>query len=129
MIIVKSKKSFKDYCDCCLCPKYIKEYVNKLNVSEFENFYEQFKEAMAYLKDKEYLIYKLYWILKKPFKDLSFELYSELTINIEGFKISSIISKRSLDMLENKYANDFAESVLHQEDIDLFSNNDNTLPV
>ena len=119
MNIVTNIEVFKDYCEGLLSPCYIKEYVSKLSDYEYDRFYVQVKEAMSYLIDKDYLIYKMYWIMKYPWKDLCECLFEELFNNLEGFDLSKIISDDNYDKLYSKYFTSLKETLLNQYDIDL----------
>jgi len=114
MNIVTNIEVFKDYCEGLLSPCYIKEYVSKLSDYEYDRFYVQVKEAMSYLIDKDYLIYKMYWIMKYPWKDLSECLFEELFNNLERFDLSKIISDDNYDKLYSKYFTSLKETLLNQ---------------
>ena len=119
MNIAANIKVFQNYCEGSLSPRYIKDYVSKLSNDEYENFYSQVKEAMIYLIDEDYLIYKMYWITKYPLDDLSKYLFEELFNNIEGYDLSEIISDDNFNRLYTKYFSSLKESLLNQLDIDL----------
>lgn len=112
MNITKSLDVFKDYCEGLLSPCYIKEYVSKLSDYEYDRFYVQVKEAMSYLIDKDYLIYKMFWIMKYPWNDLCECLFEELFNNLEGFDLSRIISEDKYNQLYDKYFISLKESFL-----------------
>ena len=114
MNIIKSLDVLRDYCEGLASPSYIKEYVSKLSVYEYDRFYVQVKEAMSYLIDKDYLIYKMYWIMKYPWKDLCECLFEELFNNLEGFDLSKIISDDNYDKLYSKYFTSLKETLLNQ---------------
>ena len=112
MKIIKSLDVFKEYCEGLTSPSYIKEYVSRLSDDEYDGFYIQVKEAMSYLIDKDYLIYKMYWIMKYPWKDLCECLFEELFNNLEGFDLSHIISEDNYDKLYAKYFSSLKEALL-----------------
>lgn len=121
MNITKTLKDFKEYCCCYKCPSYIKEYIRDINEDEYYWFYNQIKKAMSYLIDREYLIYKMYWIMKQPWNDLCLELTEQLNFNIEGYDLSKIITDDNFNKLLILYSNEITsilEYSLHQEDID-----------
>lgn len=121
-------KSFKSYCNSYYCPKYISKYVDGLSDDEFILFYKEVKLAASYLIDENYLFYKMYWIMKCPWNNLSGELFLQLFFNVEGYDLSKIITDSKYDELSNKFIS-FLEDVLIQEDTVQSSNSDNTLPV
>lgn len=121
-------KNFKSYCNSNCCPKYISKYVDGLSDDEFILFYNEVKLAASYLIDEDYLFYKMFWIMKYPWNNLSEELFLQLFFNIEGYDLSKIITESKYDELSNKFISSL-EGVLIQEDTDQSSHNDNTLPV
>ena len=84
-------KNFKSYCNSNCCPKYISKYVDGLSDDEFILFYNEVKLAASYLIDEDYLFYKMFWIMKYPWNNLSEELFLQLFFNIEGYDLSKII--------------------------------------
>ena len=121
-------KNFKSYCNSNCCPKYISKYVDGLSDDEFILFYNEVNLAASYLIDEDYLFYKMYWIMKYPWNNLSEELFLQLFFNIEGYDLSKIITESKYDELSDKFISSL-EGVLIQEDTDQSSYNDNTLPV
>ena len=121
-------KNFKSYCNSNCCPKYISKYVDGLSDDEFILFYNEVNLAASYLIDEDYLFYKMFWIMKYPWNNLSEELFLQLFFNIEGYDLSKIITESKYDELSNKFISSL-EGVLIQEDTDQSSYNDNTLPV
>ena len=121
-------ENFKRYCNSNCCPKYISKYVDGLSDDEFILFYNEVKLAASYLIDEDYLFYKMFWIMKYPWNNLSEELFLQLFFNIEGYDLSKIITESKYDELSNKFISSL-EGVLIQEDTDQSSYNDNTLPV
>ena len=71
-------KNFKNYCNGYYCPYYISKYVARLSDDEFILFYKEVKLAASYLIDEDYLFYKMYWIMKYPWNNLSEELFLQL---------------------------------------------------
>lgn len=121
-------KNFKSYCNSNCCPKYISKYVAGLSDDEFILFYNEVNLAASYLIDEDYLFYKMFWIMKYPWNNLSEELFLQLFFNIEGYDLSKIITESKYDELSDKFISSL-EGVLIQEDTDQSSYNDNTLPV
>ena len=121
-------KNFKSYCNSNCCPKYISKYVDGLSDDEFILFYNEVNLAASYLIDEDYLFYKMYWIMKYPWNNLSEELFLQLFFNIEGYDLSKIITESKYDELSDQFISSL-EGVLIQEDTDQSSYNDNTLPV
>ena len=121
-------KNFKSYCNSNCCPKYISKYVDGLSDDEFILFYNEVNLAASYLIDEDYLFYKMFWIMKYPWNNLSEELFLQLFFNIEGYDLSKIITESKYDELSDKFISSL-EGVLIQEDTDQSSYNDNTLPV
>ena len=121
-------KNLKNYCNGYYCPYYISKYVARLSDDEFILFYKEVKLAASYLIDEDYLFYKMFWIMKYPWDNLSEELFLQLFFNIEGYDLSKIITESKYDELSNKFISSL-EGVLIQEDTDQSSYNDNTLPV
>ena len=128
MIHTSTIKNFKSYCNSNCCPKYISKYVDGLSDDEFILFYNEVNLAASYLIDEDYLFYKMYWIMKYPWNNLSEELFLQLFFNIEGYDLSKIITESKYDELSDKFISSL-EGVLIQEDTDQSSYNDNTLPV
>ena len=77
-----SIKNFRMYCNSYECPEYIKRYIFRMNEEEFYNFFKEVNRAASYLIDEDYLLYKLFWILKYNFTDLSKELCIMLNMKI-----------------------------------------------
>lgn len=121
-------KNFKSYCNSNCCPKYISKYVDGLSDDEFILFYNEVNLAASYLIDENYLFYKMFWIMKYPWNNLSEELFLQLFFNIEKYDLSKIITESKYDELSDKFISSL-EGVLIQEDTDQSSYNDNTLPV
>lgn len=121
-------KNFTSYCNSNCCPKYISKYVDGLSDDEFILFYNEVNLAASYLIDEDYLFYKMFWIMKYPWNNLSEELFLQLFFNIEGYDLSKIITESKYDELSDKFISSL-EGVLIQEDTDQSSYNDNTLPV
>ena len=121
-------KNFKSYCNSYYCPYYISKYVAELSDDEFILFYKEVKLAASYLIDENYLFYKMFWIMKCPWNNLSEELFIQLFFNIEGYDLSKIITCSKYDELSSKFISSL-EDVLIQEGTDQLPNNDNTLPV
>ena len=121
-------KNFKSYCNSNCCPKYISKYVDGLSDDQFILFYNEVSLAASYLIDEDYLFYKMFWIMKYPWNNLSEELFLQLFFNIEGYDLSKIITESKYDELSDKFISSL-EGVLIQEDTDQSSYNDNTLPV
>ena len=121
-------KNFKSYCNSNCCPKYISKYVAGLSDDEFILFYNEVNLAASYLIDEDYLFYKMFWIMKYPWNNLSEELCLQLFFNIEGYDLSKSITESKYDELSDKVISSL-EGVLIQEDTDQSSYNDNTLPV
>ena len=121
-------KNFKNYCNGYYCPYYISKYVAGLSDDEFILFYNEVNLAASYLIDEDYLFYKMFWIMKYPWNNLSEELFLQLFFNIEGYDLSKIITESKYDELSDKFISSL-EGVLIQEDTDQSSYNDNTLPV
>ncbi len=98
-----SLKTFINSCDSYCVPYYVSEYVSTLSKSELINFYHSYKTASSYLIDDWYLIYKLRWILKEGYIDLSLSLFIELICNVENFNLDEIISECNFSELVNLY--------------------------
>lgn len=98
-----SIKNFRMYCNSYECPEYIKRYIFRMNEEEFYNFFKEVNRAASYLIDEDYLLYKLFWILKYNFTDLSKELCDELCFNVEGYNLDKIISYDKLNELITLY--------------------------
>ena len=113
MKILINIKSFKNYCNSYLCPEYIKRHISNLSEKEFVTFYNEIKQASLYLKDENYLFYKLFWILKHPYKDLTKELFYELLSNPEGYDLSKIINDQSFEKLFSIYFSCYQEDFLN----------------
>ena len=77
-----SIKNFRMYCNSYEGPEYIKRYIFRMNEEEFYNFFKEVNRAASYLIDEDYLLYKLFWILKYNFTDLSKELCIMLNMKI-----------------------------------------------
>ena len=121
-------ENFKNYCNSYYCPYYISKYVDGLSDDEFVLFYNEVKFAASYLIDEDYLFYKMFWIMKCPWNNLSEELFLQLFFNIEGYDLSKIITDAKFNELYNMFISSL-EDILAQEDIDLSLNNDNILLV
>ncbi len=103
---MKDVSTFKSYMTNGFKPRYLVNYVNSLNEEELNWFYEQMKEPLEFLTTESYLFYKLKWILKNKFTDLSKEIYAEYLCNPEGFTFT-IIKPEWEPILEKRYYQDF----------------------
>ena len=111
---IKTLKDLNEYCNSYRCKDYIKCYVKKLKPTEYKMFLSEVKRAVSYLIDENYLFYKMFWILKRPFNDLCKELFEELCINLEGYNLKNIITDKKFDELCLLYSNPYLEDVLIQ---------------
>ena len=102
---MKNVDMFKLYLTQLNKPHYIREYVNSLNESELNWFYNQMREPLEFLKEESYLFYKLQWINKYEFDDLSKEIFLQSIFNAEGNE-NSVIKESWLDILYERYEKD-----------------------
>ena len=84
-------------------PDFMRDYIASLTESELNKFYHDYKAASSYLIDDRYLIYKLRWILKEGYENLTSSLYIELACNVENFDLDQIISNDNYYKLFNLY--------------------------
>lgn len=80
---IKSLDSFQVFMLGEDMPSYIHRYCNQLDDAQWQWFYEQMLEPVAFVTDISYLFYELKWILKYDFDDLSYAVYFQAMMNPE----------------------------------------------
>lgn len=98
-------EEFKSYATSYRVPDYFKDYVERLDIEKLEWFYNQVKDAVEVLRIEEYLIYKFQWISKRPFTDLTKEIYLEYLYNPEMFCFE-IVKPEWEKILNKRYESD-----------------------
>lgn len=99
-------RNFRMYCNSYESPEYIKKYIHNMTDDEFNDFFIEINRAASFLIDEDYLLYKLFWILKYNFTDISKELCKELCSNLEGYNLDKIITDDKFNELITLYSND-----------------------
>ncbi|WP_058306087.1 hypothetical protein [Gracilibacillus massiliensis] len=93
-------------------PNYIHRYCNQLDDSQWQWFYEQMLEPVAFVTDITYLFYVLKWILKYDFDDLSYAVYFQDIMNPECIPQSQIKDEwlaKLLDRYEQRLKKELSE--------------------
>lgn len=102
---MKNIHVFKNYFTQSNKPHTFRDYINSLSDEKLIQFYNQMKEPVSFVKDLDYLLYKLRWIIDSDSDDLSRDLFIQSVMSCE----EHLIEDKWVSILYKRYEKDIQE--------------------